>query len=75
MSIAETYRFRKLSQKERKAEKEKDSADGGFKRRLAHLVDLVNKRAHSRYNRMVEKYYPKNEADTAIVCTQVNFKR
>ena len=57
MGITEAELFRKLSQKQRKSEKEKDkeSDRGKFKVRLAYLVDLVNKRANSKFQRMVEK--------------------
>ena len=73
MAVTEAERFRRLAQKQRKTEKDKDkeSDRGKFKKRLAYLVDLINKRANSRFQRMVEKYFPKIEADSAIVCTQV----
>ena len=73
MSDTEADRFRLLNQKQRKSEKDKDkkSDRGKFKKRLAYLVDLINKRANSRFLRMVEKHFPKIVADSAIVCTQV----
>lgn len=74
LSIAEAEQFRRLSQKQRKSEKDKDSSTGDYKLRLSYLVDLVNKRANSRFHRMVDKYYPEEVAENAMVCTQVVFE-
>ena len=70
MSVAEVGRIRALSKKQKKADK--ISVDVAFKERVAELVILINKRANTRFNRMIQKYFPENVTVSSVVCTQVN---
>ena len=71
MSISEAARFKNLSANQRKSKKVKGSPKALFRIRLAYLVELVNKRANSRFHRMVDKYYPKEVAQSASFSKRV----
>ena len=49
-----------------------NSVDVAFKKRVAKLVTLINKRANTRFNRMIEMYLPENVTVSSVVCTQKN---
>ena len=67
-----TGRLRSLPVKQRKAEKNSEAF--ALNKKLSKLVELINKRANSKFNRMIEKYFSTDVTDTAIVPFEVLFE-
>jgi hypothetical protein len=72
LNVVEADRLRSLTDKQRRAEKNSEAF--ALNRKLSKLVVLINKRAHSKFNRMIEKYFSTDVTDTAIVPLQVRFE-
>ena len=72
LSVVEADRLRSLPVKQRKAEKNSEAF--ALNKKLSKLVELINKRANSKFNRMIEKHFSTDVTDTAIVPFEVLFE-
>ena len=72
LSVVEADRLRSLPVKQRKAEKNSEAF--ALNKKLSKLVELINKRANSKFNRMIEKHFSTDVTDTVIVPFEVLFE-